>query len=503
MRMLGRVLILSLLVAGLSLAVAAQGYEPPTQANHKDVYCSGFVASSPLPANLRIVMAEDRVGGVLYSQYDYIYLSQGRNGGGSVGQRYQVVRPVNDPNPVQAFDRQQPIFKAIGQLYMDLGWVEVTQVHETTATALVQEACEGLNAGDVLIPFENRPVPEYKPSVTFDRFAPMQSRGEATLMMGKDFGSAFGQGDVVYINLGTSQGVKVGDYFRAYRYGSGTIYEGYRKAGQGQMRQLRGMPYGYELPKMRKDLPREVLGEVFVVRVDSNASTGVVTLSLREMHAGDFVELEPPAPPAAHLTVTPASISRGATATLSWHAQAAQEITLEPRLGAVEKRGSMNVNPTQTVTYTLRARGPGGETQATATLTVVQPAPAPAPVAPARAPSMQDLFAQSVQDVFFEFDKSDISAEAAASLQQTAGFLRSYPDARILIEGHCDEVGGGRYNTALGARRAEAVKNYLVSLGVNAGQLATTSRGKDAPFCTESSQDSCRALNRRAHFALQ
>jgi peptidoglycan-associated lipoprotein len=116
---------------------------------------------------------------------------------------------------------------------------------------------------------------------------------------------------------------------------------------------------------------------------------------------------------------------------------------------------------------------------------------------------MQELFAQSVQDIFFEFDKSDISAEAAASLQRTADFLRSYPDARVLIEGHCDEIGGPRYNTALGARRGEAVKNYLVSLGVNAGQLATVSRGKEAPFCTESSQDSCRALNRRAHFVLQ
>jgi len=169
----------------------------------------------------------------------------------------------------------------------------------------------------------------------------------------------------------------------------------------------------------------------------------------------------------------------------------------------VEKRGTVNVNPTQTVTYTLRARGPGGETQAAATLTVIQPAPAPTPAAPALAPSMQDLFAQSVQDIFFEFDKSDITAEAAASLQRTADFLRSYPDARVSVEGHCDEVGGPRYNLRLGARRAEAVKNYLVSLGVNAGQLEAVSRGQDAPFCTESSQDSCRALNRRVHFALQ
>lgn len=504
MEKLARVLILSLLVAGVALTAAAQGYEPPTQANHKDIYCSGFVSSSRLPANLRIVMAEDAVGRIVYSQYDYIYLSQGRNGGVSVGQRYLVVRPMNDPNPVQAFDRQQPIFKAIGQLYHDVGSVEVTAVGETVATALVLEACDALNAGDVLIPFENRPVPEYKPSVTFDRFAPMQSRGDATLMMGKDFGYTFGQGDVVYINLGSAQGVKVGDYFRAYRYAKGTIYQGYRKAGQGQLRRLRGMPAGYEIPKMRKDLPREVLGEAFVVRVDQNSSTALVTYSLREMHAGDFVELEPPAPPAAYLTVTPASIPRGATATLSWRAQAAQEASISPQLGSVDKRGTVNITPTQTTTYTLVAHGPGGEAQATATITVVQPAAPPAPPpAPARAPSMQELFAQSVQDIFFEFDKAEISADAAATLQRVADFLRSYPDARILIEGHCDEVGGPQYNMRLGSRRAEATKNQLVSLGANPEQLSTVSRGKDAPFCTTSADEACRQLNRRAHFVLQ
>jgi len=502
--MLGRVLILSLLLAAASLPAAAQAYEPPTMANHKDVYCSGFVSSSSLPASLRIVMAEDAVGRVTYSQNDYIYLSQGQNGGLSVGTRYLVVRPVNDPNPVEAFKRQNAILKAIGRLYLDLGWVQVTGVHPTTATALVGEACDALQAGDVLIPFENRPIPEFKPSASFDRFAPMQSRGDATLVVGKEFGATFGEGDVVYINLGTNAGVKPGDYFRVYRYASGTIYEGFKKMGQGQLRRYRGVPPGYEIPKMRKDLPREVLGEAFVVRTDTNSSTAVVTLSLGEMHAGDFAELEPVAAPGAHLTLTPPSIPRGATSTLSWHAQYGDEVLLEPRLGAVAKRGTVNVNPTQTTTYRLIVRGRGGETQATATLTVVQPPPPPAPPpAPAAAPSLQDLFAQFVQDVFFEFDRSELTADAQASLQRTAEFLRSNPEARVLIEGHCDEVGGPRYNLALGARRAAAVQSYLVSLGVDPGQLATASRGKDAPFCTTSSEDACRALNRRAHFVLQ
>ncbi|MFQ5664043.1 MAG: OmpA family protein, partial [Terriglobia bacterium] len=175
-------------------------------------------------------------------------------------------------------------------------------------------------------------------------------------------------------------------------------------------------------------------------------------------------------------------------------------------IGRVSGRGSATVNPTQTTTYTLTARGPSGSEQATATLQVVQPPPPPPPPAPPPAPaepSLDELFAQYVQDIFFEFNKAEIRPEAAATLQRVAEFLQSQPQARILIEGHCDEIGSDEYNLALGVRRAEATKNYLISLGVNAEQLETLSLGKTQPFCTESREEACRQLNRRAHFVLQ
>lgn len=293
MRKLGLAVVVSLLAFGLApRSGSAQSYEAPERANPKDVYCSGFVAASPLPADLRIVMGEDAVGRIVYSQYDYIYLSHGRNGGVNVGQRYMVVRPVNEPNPVQAFQNQRAMWKTLGQYYLDIGWVEVTSVHETTSTALVTHACEPLNAGDVLVPFQERPSPAYKASEKFDRFAPPSGKTEGTIVYGKEFQSLLGQGDVMFINLGSGQGIKVGDYFRVYRWASGVKYEGYKRMGAGTMRRQRGIPTGYEIPKMRKDLPREVVGEAFVVRVDANCSVAVVTLSLREMHAGDYVELE-------------------------------------------------------------------------------------------------------------------------------------------------------------------------------------------------------------------
>ncbi|MDA2914308.1 OmpA family protein, partial [Acidobacteriia bacterium AH_259_A11_L15] len=88
-------------------------------------------------------------------------------------------------------------------------------------------------------------------------------------------------------------------------------------------------------------------------------------------------------------------------------------------------------------------------------------------------------------------------------LRQAAEFLRNHPEVRILIEGHADEIGSEQFNQALGEQRAEAVRNLLVSLGVDPSRLRTVSLGEAQPFCTESSEDWCRMLNRRAHLVLQ
>ena len=183
MKKLGLAVVVSLLAVGLMphRGSAQVGYQPPRRANPKDIYCSGFVAAKPLPANLRIAMAEDAVGGMLSSENDYVYLNHGQNGGIQLGQRYLVVRPVDDPGPVEGFERQHAVLRALGRLYQDIGQVEVTGVHATTATAIVREACDALNPGDVLIPFEQRPAPEYKPSEAFDRFAPASGKAEGTI----------------------------------------------------------------------------------------------------------------------------------------------------------------------------------------------------------------------------------------------------------------------------------------------------------------------------------
>ena len=86
-------------------------------------------------------------------------------------------------------------------------------------------------------------------------------------------------------------------------------------------------------------------------------------------------------------------------------------------------------------------------------------------------------------------------------LTKDAEFLRSYPQARVSIEGHCDERGSTEYNLGLGQRRSDAAKNYLVSLGISADRMTTVSYGKERPVCTEHNE-SCWQQNRRAHFVL-
>jgi peptidoglycan-associated lipoprotein len=101
-------------------------------------------------------------------------------------------------------------------------------------------------------------------------------------------------------------------------------------------------------------------------------------------------------------------------------------------------------------------------------------------------------------DIHFDYDRYDLDESARSTLQQNADWLKSNPSARVEVEGHCDERGTVEYNLALGAKRAKATKDYLVSLGVPADRLSTISYGEELPLCRDTSED-CYQRNRRAH----
>jgi len=111
--------------------------------------------------------------------------------------------------------------------------------------------------------------------------------------------------------------------------------------------------------------------------------------------------------------------------------------------------------------------------------------------------SAEDLRVNVGDTVHFEYDRYDVREEDRTTLQRQAQWLQKYPQVRVTVEGHCDERGTREYNLALGARRANAVKEYLVSLGVSSGRVQTISYGKERPICTDSSE-ACYAQNRRS-----
>jgi peptidoglycan-associated lipoprotein len=206
----------------------------------------------------------------------------------------------------------------------------------------------------------------------------------------------------------------------------------------------------------------------------------------------------PPPAPTASISVNPSSVESGQSASLTWQTSNATDVTIDG-IGAVQANGSQSVSPTESTTYHLTAKGAGGTQEATARLTVTQPPPPPPPP-----PTVTDeeLFAQNVKDIYFDYDKSDIRADQQGSMQADIQFLSQHENINITIEGHCDERGSTEYNIALGDKRANSVKNALTAGGISASRIKTISYGKEKPFCTESTE-ACWQENRRGHFVYQ
>jgi peptidoglycan-associated lipoprotein len=131
-----------------------------------------------------------------------------------------------------------------------------------------------------------------------------------------------------------------------------------------------------------------------------------------------------------------------------------------------------------------------------------EPKPEPAPMKkPEPAPVYKTPDVVMQEDIYFDFDKSTLTPAAQDNLLKKADWLRENPDVTATIEGHCDERGTNEYNLALGDRRAESAKAFLVDLGIDASRLTTISYGEERPLCSEKTEE-CWAKNRRDHFVV-
>jgi hypothetical protein len=260
-----------------------------TSPDYSAVYCSSMVTNEKVPDDMRLISGEGSNVKILFSRGDFVYLNKGSNQGVKIGDRFYLVRPETDPDKVQWFKWQDKLLKAMGTVYKDTGQIEVTTVQPNVSIARVTFTCDYIQRGDIVHAMQERPSPPYKPTGEFEHFAPVSGKSVGMLVLGQQFTQLYGKNSIVYVNLGTNQGVKVGDYLRVFRY-QGTLAENLpNEAGyQYKLFGFGSTPQRYEW----NDLPREVLGEGIVINVTPNSSTIFVTYSRIEMYAGDYVEIE-------------------------------------------------------------------------------------------------------------------------------------------------------------------------------------------------------------------
>ena len=207
--------------------------------------------------------------------------------------------------------------------------------------------------------------------------------------------------------------------------------------------------------------------------------------------------LPPPAAPTVTLTAEPSNIQSGSATTLNWTSENATDLDLSPTVGKVQAAGSTSVTLQDSTTFTITATGPGGTETATARVTVM-PLPVPTPAKPVVG---VDMTSDRVKDAYFDFDKATIRSDAEQALGVDAGLFKDHAGIKFTLEGYCDERGSEEYNLALGDRRANAAKDFLVNAGVSPDRINTISYGKSKPVCTDQTEE-CWQKNRRAHFHL-
>ena len=228
------------------------------------------------------------------------------------------------------------------------------------------------------------------------------------------------------------------------------------------------------------------------------ALAAVLSLAGCAKKAAKVTPPPPPTPapaPTATLAANPSVVQQGQSSVLTWQTSNANEIAIAG-LGTVPASGSQTVMPNSSTTYELVAKGPGGTNQASTRITVNTPVAAATP-----SPTDEELFAQNVKDVFFDYDKYVIRPDEAPKVQNNEAFLAQHPSIKVLVEGHCDDRGSEEYNIALGTSRADTVKRSLEQAGVPADRIRTVSYGKEKPFCSEDNEQ-CWQENRVDHFAF-
>jgi hypothetical protein len=286
-------------IVNTSVNVPFVRYQTPTAA---DIYCAGFITKDRIPDVNYVNGGLQTPISTKFQNGELVYLA---GSGYQAGQLYSIIRELRDVNEYELYPGQRKVLAGAGRAYGDIGRVRVVDTRSHSAIAQVEFSCDPINPGDVAVPFVEKPPVAFRGPGHFDRFAPANGKLSGRVVLGKDFDGELGTGMKLYMNLGSNQGVKVGDYFRVVRSYTATLGDPVDslsfETGTSEDTQMR--PPTIEAGRFNRtkgvnihvgDLPRRAVGEVVVLNVTPTASSAMVVFALEDVHAGDGVELDPP-----------------------------------------------------------------------------------------------------------------------------------------------------------------------------------------------------------------
>ncbi len=283
--------------APTSVTFPIERIQTPTYA---DLYCAGFINKQVLPNSNYVAGGLQTPNTTKFVTGDIIYLA---GTGYTTGAQYTILRELRDQNRYEVFPGQKKMLDATGQPYGEIARVRIVDTRNKTAIGQVEYSCDPVNPGDIAVPFAEKPSVSFHPPLRFDRFVPNTNKLSGRIVLGKDFDSVLGTGMKVYTNVGSNQGVKVGDYFRAFRSYSSDLKDPVDSLSfaASTTEDTQKRPPSIEGNWMTKtkgpnihvaDLPRRAVGELVIIGVTPTTSTGMIVFSLEDVHAGDGVELD-------------------------------------------------------------------------------------------------------------------------------------------------------------------------------------------------------------------
>jgi hypothetical protein len=293
--------------------VAPEARRPAPAARASESACGGYIEQTSQAAVGQIVGAEQERGRREFAEGNLVYIDTGAQAGVKVGQEFTVVRPRGQFH--SKFSRKAG---SLGVYTQEVGRLRVVRVRDRVSVAEVRMACSDLLLGDLLRPAQERPTPQARVEEALDRFAEPTGKPNGRLVLARDGREMVSRDDVVFVDLGAEDGLKVGDYLTVFRpLNHGTIvkygdeqaanarrgYESEEFRGGGfsnqtqRTRDVDGSKYGETvktpaIKRARPSVPRQVVGELVVLRVEGRTATAVVTRVAQEIHTGDAVEVQ-------------------------------------------------------------------------------------------------------------------------------------------------------------------------------------------------------------------